>query len=136
MWNPSRGVAMTSASRIDCLAIAHRFAAEPYDWPVAPRFRPGKRWSVRLLDRPDYEVWLTTWLPGQGTSFHAHDGGGAVHVMRGELIELVQPDDDGEPAAIHMLRSGFGRLLTPGRHRIVNQRPFVAVSVHVLAGRA
>jgi hypothetical protein len=74
--------------RLDHLAIATRFAAAPEQWPVAPRFTPVSRWYERLHVAEDHEVWLLTWLPGQGTDLHDHGGSwGAFVVIAGTLTE-------------------------------------------------
>ncbi|MEV6844301.1 cysteine dioxygenase family protein [Actinoplanes sp. NPDC051411] len=74
--------------RLDHLAIAARYAAAPGQWPVAPRFNPVDRWYHRLTVAEDHEVWLLTWLPGQGTDLHDHGGSsGAFLVVAGTLTE-------------------------------------------------
>jgi Cysteine dioxygenase type I len=120
-------------ARIDHLAIATRYAAAPDRWPVAPRFNPADRWYHRLADEPDYEVWLLTWLPGQGTDLHDHGGSaGAFHVMSGSLTEdTVTP---GAPARItaRELGEGAGRRFGSRHiHRITNRSARPAISVHV-----
>jgi predicted metal-dependent enzyme (double-stranded beta helix superfamily) len=120
-------------SNNDYLAIVHRFAAQPYEWPMAPRFSPRKRWFIRLAVLPDCEVWLTTWLPGQGTSVHAHETEGAVYVLSGELEEIIEPGGPETAAVIRTLRSGFARIVTPGKHRILNSGPLPGTSIHVHA---
>jgi hypothetical protein len=122
---------MTYADHIDYLAIACRFAEQPYEWPMAPRFSPRKRWFVRLAGLPDCEVWLTTWLPGQGTPVHVHETLGAVYVLRGELEEVIEPGGHDTPAVIQPLHPGIGRIVMPGRHRIINRGPFPGTSIHV-----
>jgi predicted metal-dependent enzyme (double-stranded beta helix superfamily) len=120
-------------ARIDHLAIATHSAAAPHLWPVAPRFNPSTRWYHRLAEEPEYEVWLLTWLPGQGTDLHDHGGSaGAFHVMSGSLVEdTVIP---GSPARItaRELGEGAGRRFG-GRHihRITNRSNRPAISVHV-----
>lgn len=124
---------MTYADHIDYLLIACRFAAKPYEWPVAPRFSPRQRWFVRLANLTHCEVWLTTWLPGQGTPVHAHQTTGAVYVLRGELQEVIEPDGQAAPTAIRILRAGCGLMVAPGRHRIINQGLLPGASIHVHA---
>ena len=125
--------------RTDHLAIAARHADDPLRWPVAPRFSPGDRWYHRLVQEPDHEVWLLTWLPGQGTDLHDHGGSaGALHVVSGTLVE----DTIAEPHALPLhsaprltgrqLDQGTGRRFGPQHiHRITNRSTRPAVSVHV-----
>ena len=74
--------------RLDHLAVATRYASAPTLWPVAPRFTAAQRWYHRIGVEADHEVWLLTWLPGQGTDLHDHGGSsGAFHVVSGTLTE-------------------------------------------------
>jgi hypothetical protein len=119
--------------RLDHLAIAARYAATPDQWPVAPRFNPMDRWYHRLAEEADYEVWLLTWLPGQGTDLHDHGGSaGAFQVLSGSLTEdTVTP---GRPARITARELGEGagrRFGTRHIHRITNRSTRPAISVHV-----
>jgi hypothetical protein len=126
----------TVEARIDHLAIAASFAGAPHLWPVAPRFNPVDRWYHRLAEQPDYEVWLLTWLPGQGTDLHDHGGSaGAFHVMSGSLTEdtVAGGDQPGDPARItaRELGEGAGRRFGPRHiHRITNRSNHPAISVH------
>ncbi|MGK5680464.1 cysteine dioxygenase [Actinoplanes sp. URMC 104] len=97
-------------ARLDHLAIAARFAAAPEQWPVAPRFNPVDRWYHRLHVADDYEVWLLTWLPGQGTEWHDHGGSaGAFHVFGGTLTEdTVALGDSGHRTGHQALQAGAG----------------------------
>ena len=122
--------------RIDHLATAVRYAAEPDQWPVAPRFNPADRWYYRLAVEPDYEVWLLTWLPGQHTDLHDHGGSaGAFHVYSGTLTEdTVTESTDGQAPRIigRELGEGAGRRFGSQHiHRITNRSNRPAVSVHV-----
>jgi predicted metal-dependent enzyme (double-stranded beta helix superfamily) len=119
--------------RLDHLAIANRYAATPDQWPVAPRFNPTGRWYHRLAEEADYEVWLLTWLPGQGTDLHDHGGSaGAFQVLSGSLTEdTVIP---GTPARITARELGEGagrRFGTRHIHRITNRSTRPAISIHV-----
>jgi predicted metal-dependent enzyme (double-stranded beta helix superfamily) len=122
--------------RIDHLAIAVRYAAEPERWPVAPRFNPADRWYYRLASEPDYEVWLLTWLPGQHTDLHDHGGSaGAFHVFAGTLTEDTVTESTGGRAPRitgRELGEGAGRRFG-GRHihRITNRSGTPAISIHV-----
>ncbi|GIE98346.1 cysteine dioxygenase [Paractinoplanes rishiriensis] len=143
--------------RLDHLAVATRYAANPDQWPVAPRFNPVDRWYQRLEVADDHEVWLLTWLPGQGTDLHDHGGSaGAFHVFAGTLTEdtvsvpagfpAAEADgldrlagrraggDTGGPARITARKLGEGagrRFGTRHIHRITNRSARPAVSIHV-----
>jgi predicted metal-dependent enzyme (double-stranded beta helix superfamily) len=119
--------------RLDHLAIAARYAATPDQWPVAPRFNPMDRWYHRLAQEADYEVWLLTWLPGQGTDLHDHGGSaGAFQVLSGSITEdTVTP---GTPARITARELGEGagrRFGTRHIHRNTNRSTRPAISIHV-----
>jgi hypothetical protein len=120
----------TVARATDLLSIARAHAAEPDDWPFAPRFDPTRRWYGRLAAADDHEIWLLTWLPGQGTDLHDHGGSsGAFTVVTGELVEQTVSGGG-------LVNTGYG----PGQghrfgahfvHRIVNASNRPAVTVHV-----
>ena len=49
---------------------------------------PVDRYYVRLARQREFEAWLLTWLPGQGTDWHDHGGSaGAFMTLRGVLTE-------------------------------------------------
>lgn len=118
----------------DHLALAAGYAADRGRWPVAPRFNPADRWYHRLAVAEDHEVWLLTWLPGQGTELHDHGGSaGAFHVVEGTLTEDTVADGSG-PVRISAreLAAGTGRRFGPRHiHRITNRSGRPAISVHV-----
>ena len=124
-------------ARLDHLAIATEFAAAPEQWPVAPRFNPVDRWYHRLHVADDHEVWLLTWLPGQGTEWHDHGGSaGAFILVQGALTELTATVAPDRPPRI----SPAARRLTVGAlrpfgakhvHRVTNHELEPAVSLHV-----
>jgi predicted metal-dependent enzyme (double-stranded beta helix superfamily) len=119
----------------DHLALALRYAATPDEWPVAPRFNPVDRWYHRLTLADDHEVWLLTWLPGQGTDLHDHGGSaGAFHVFGGTLTEdtVVTPPSSAPRVASRDLGEGAGRRFGARHiHRISNRSTRPAVSIHV-----
>ena len=119
--------------RIDHLAVAAEYAAEPEQWPVAPRFNPVDRWYHRLDSTPDYEVWLLTWLPGQGTDLHDHGGSaGAFQVVSGSLTEDTVLPGTSPRITARELGEGVGRRFgTRHIHRITNRSTRPAVSLHV-----
>ena len=120
---------------VDHLDLATRYASEPDEWPVAPRFNAADRWYHRLHVADDHEVWLLTWLPGQGTDLHDHGGSaGAFHVFSGTLTEdtVVAPTGGGPRITARELGEGGGRRFgTRHIHRITNRSNRPAVSIHV-----
>ena len=125
--------------RLDHLAVATRYASAPALWPVAPRFTAAQRWYHRIGVEADHEVWLLTWLPGQGTDLHDHGGSaGAFHVVSGVLIEdtvtqtHVLPSRIVPRKTVRELGEGIGRRFGSRHiHRITNRSDRPAVSVHV-----
>jgi predicted metal-dependent enzyme (double-stranded beta helix superfamily) len=119
--------------RTDHLATAARYAADPDSWPVAPRFNPIDRWYHRLAQHTDHEVWLLTWLPGQGTDLHDHGGSaGAFHVVAGTLTEDTVTETSRGTLTVRSLGEGSGhRFDSHHIHRITNRSGQPAISVHV-----
>lgn len=123
----------------DHLTTAARFAAEADRWPVAPRFSATRRWYHRLAQTADFEVWLLTWLPGQGTDLHDHgSSAGAFQVVQGTLVEdtvvarHALPYRRAPRMSSRELSEGAGlRFGAPHIHRITNRSTRPAVSVHV-----
>ncbi|MQA14133.1 MAG: cysteine dioxygenase [Pseudonocardiaceae bacterium] len=104
-------------------------AAHPERWLPLIDHAAGTR---RLLDHsPDEQVWLLSWLPGQGTGVHDHGpASGAFAVAAGTLTEHVAGSS----------RAGTPRQLDAGRarafgphyvHELANTGTIPAVSVHV-----
>ena len=122
-------VVTTVARATDLLSLVRAHAAEPDEWPFAPRFDPVKRWYGRLAVADDHEIWLLTWLPGQGTDLHDHGGSaGAFTVVSGELVEQTVSGGDLVAAAYG---PGEGhRFGAHFVHRMVNAGSTPAVTVH------
>ena len=120
--------------RLDHLATATRYAADPDAWPVAPRFNAANRWYHRLAQEPDHEVWLLTWLPGQGTDLHDHGGSaGAFYIYSGTLTEdtVATGPDTAPRITARELGEGAGRRFgTRHIHRITNRSNRPAISIH------
>jgi predicted metal-dependent enzyme (double-stranded beta helix superfamily) len=117
----------------DHLAIAARYAANPEQWEVGPRFNPVDRWYHRLVAAADHEVWILTWLPGQGTEIHDHGGSaGAFQVVSGNLTEDTVVEGAPPRILARELGEGAGRRFGARHiHRITNRSGRPAVSVHV-----
>lgn len=121
------------------------FTARRELWLPHVRFESPDRYCTRLEHADTHEVWLLTWLPGQGTDIHGHGGShGAFTVVRGELDEQVftppadDPDQPAPPGPAHRrppaprrLRTGSVRAFGPAHvHQVVNQGTAPAVSIH------
>jgi hypothetical protein len=118
-------------------------------WATLVEFRKAERWTYRLDvgteldvldpslhgDLPGAEVWLLSWLPGQGTDLHDHGASaGAFAVARGALTERVVAR--GRGGRVHQDLTELDRLRVrffgPHYvHQVSNTRPEPAVSVHV-----
>src|SRR6201999_3422576 len=72
------------------ISLAMALAAHPERWRPLVDYRSDTRW-YRLLERTSrHEVWLLSWLPGQGTALHDHGpAAGAFAVAAGALTERV-----------------------------------------------
>jgi predicted metal-dependent enzyme (double-stranded beta helix superfamily) len=110
-----------------------KHAAEPREWMSRVRLSPDERWYERLHADDQYEVWLISWLPGQGTGFHDHGGSaGAFTVVWGTLEEHQARAAEGlHPVTATPVSAGqvhaFGAEYI---HDVRNTSEAVAVSVH------
>ena len=118
-------------------------------WAPLVEYRPDSRWT-HLIDPAslephldpslhgelaDVQVWLLSWLPGQGTDLHDHGGSaGAFAVAAGTLTERVVARRAGQAPHQHTADLGAGRVRPFGPHhvhQVVNTLHEPAVSVHV-----
>ena len=116
-------------------SLAMSLAAHPERWRPLVDYRTDTRW-YRLLERnPHYEVWLLSWLPGQGTDLHDHGpASGAFAVAAGALTERVVAAKPGRsPVEVtRTLETGRCRVFGPRYvHQVTNTGGVPAVSVHV-----
>jgi hypothetical protein len=134
------------------VALAAALAAGSDRWLDRVRYRPLSRWTQLLeaadaaaLLHPDLhrdlagvQIWVLSWLPGQGTPLHDHGrSAGAFAVVRGELAERVV---SAGPSGVHEVtaRLGVDRLRQFGAHyvhQVTNEDAEPAVSVHVYTPR-
>jgi predicted metal-dependent enzyme (double-stranded beta helix superfamily) len=72
------------------VALVRGVAAGEALWAPQVRFGDhGRRWWTRLHADAQVDVWLLTWLPGQGTELHDHGTSAAAFtVVRGRLEEV------------------------------------------------
>ncbi|BCL21691.1 hypothetical protein GCM10017668_35340 [Streptomyces tuirus] len=93
-----------------------RCCAHLMSWDGGPRLRTGH----------GYEVWLLSWVPGQGTGLHDHgSSSGVLTVLEGTLTERTLKGR-------RVLGTGAQRVFAPGCvHQVVNDALEPAVSLHV-----
>lgn len=116
-------------------SLAMALAAHPERWRPLVDYRTDTRW-YQLLERTDeHEVWLLSWLPGQGTDLHDHGpASGAFAIAAGTLTERVISATPGRPPVevTRSLRTGHSRAFGPHYvHQVTNTGAVPAVSVHV-----
>src|SRR6201987_5175125 len=88
----------SSLSQARLQQIVTDLAASDQQWHDLVLYTEYPRWYHRLAAADDHEVWLLSWLPGQGTGFHDHGTAvGAFTVAQGELTERTVPA--GRPVA-------------------------------------
>ena len=123
-------------------------------WTPLVGYREDTRWTRLLqpaelagaldpeleVELADAEVWLLSWLPGQGTDLHDHGASsGAFAVAAGTLTErVVTADRRGRrPRGTSAeLAAGRARFFGPHYiHQVRNVGDEPAVSVHVYAPR-
>ncbi|NEC07031.1 cysteine dioxygenase family protein [Streptomyces sp. SID7909] len=108
------------------VGLARTIAADRDRWAPLVRYDATTRWYHRLRTGPGYEVWLLSWVPGQGSGLHDHGpSSGVLTVLDGELTERT---DQGK----RTLGAGAQRVFAPGYvHEVVNDSLEPAVSLHV-----
>ncbi|WP_175410181.1 cysteine dioxygenase family protein [Streptomyces sp. TRM64462] len=106
--------------------LARSIATDRAQWAPLVQYDATTRWYHRLRTGPGYEVWLLSWVPGQGTGLHDHGrSSGLMTVLEGELTERTEN-------GARVLEGGAQRVIAPGRvHEIVNDSLEPAVSLHV-----
>ena len=123
--------------RHNLVEIATRLAGQHDLWEPLVRYDPISRYYARLASEPEFEAWLLTWVPGQGTDWHDHGGSaGAFVVVRGELTERTATVSQVGPPRIveepRVLSDGSLRAFgTKHIHKVTNNGLGPAVSVHV-----
>jgi quercetin dioxygenase-like cupin family protein len=107
--------------------LARTIAADRGRWEPLVEYDAASRWYHRLRTGPGYEVWLLSWLPGQGSGRHDHGpSSGVFTVLQGELTERAARGTE------RSLGPGALRVFAPGYvHEVVNDGLEPAVSLHV-----
>ncbi|WP_031080845.1 cysteine dioxygenase [Streptomyces sp. NRRL WC-3549] len=106
--------------------LARTVAADRDRWAPLVRYDTTTRWYHRLHTGPGYELWLLSWVPGQGSGRHDHGlSSGVLTVLAGELTEHTE-------RGTHTLRPGAQHVSAPGHvHEVVNDSLEGAVSLHI-----
>ncbi|MGW0789133.1 cysteine dioxygenase [Streptomyces sp. NPDC002911] len=108
------------------VGLARSIAADRARWAPLVRYDTTTRWYHRLHAGPGYEVWLLSWVPGQGSGRHDHGlSSGVLTVLDGELTERTA-------RGAQALGGGAQRVFAPGYvHEVVNDSFEPAVSLHI-----
>jgi predicted metal-dependent enzyme (double-stranded beta helix superfamily) len=132
---PANTVALTAAPIASHPArIAADVARDRDRWAHLLRYDPDKRFSVLVDATDDVEIWLLSWLPGQGTGLHDHHAGsaGAFTVVSGVLTERVIRDTVRPVEEVRAVTVGQTRVFGPRYvHQVRNSGVDPAVSIHV-----
>lgn len=118
------------ATVADFSGLARAVATDRERWAPLVQYDPTTRWYHRLRQGPGYEVWLLSWLPGQGTGLHDHGrSSGVFCVLAGTLSERSLNRSGSSRRA---LRPDSQRVFAPGYlHEVSNDSLEPAVSLHV-----
>jgi len=110
--------------------IALDVARDRNRWAALLRYDPVERFATLVDATDDVEIWLLSWLPGQHTDLHDHNGSaGAFTVVSGVLTERVIRD---RTEVTHPVTVGQTRVFGPRYvHLVRNAGPDPAVSIHV-----
>ncbi|WP_079070915.1 MULTISPECIES: cysteine dioxygenase [Streptomyces] len=114
------------ATVAEFVGLARSIAEDRASWEHLVQYDATTRWYHRLRTGPGYEVWLLSWVPGQGSGLHDHGASsGVLTVLEGELTEHTS-----RGRLTH--RAGGQRVFAPGyAHEVVNDTLDGAVSLHV-----
>jgi quercetin dioxygenase-like cupin family protein len=106
--------------------LARSVAADRAQWEHLVEYDATTRWYHRLRTGPGYEVWLLSWVPGQGSGPHDHGrSSGVLTVLEGTLTERTG-------RGTRALGAGAQRVFAPGYvHEVVNDALEPAVSLHI-----
>jgi predicted metal-dependent enzyme (double-stranded beta helix superfamily) len=141
--------AASAARPAGAAGIAVALALHPELWQPLVQYREESRWThlldparaAAVLDPSQHQelagaqVWLLSWLPGQGTPLHDHGrSAGAFAVAGGTLTERVVARRDRQAPHQNTTDLTAGRIRWFGPHHIhqvQNSLAQPAVSIHV-----
>lgn len=114
------------ATVAEFVGLARSVAADRAQWEHLVEYDATTRWYHRLSTGPGYEVWLLSWVPGQGSGLHDHGrSSGVLTVLDGTLTERTE-------RGTRALGAGAQRVSAPGYvHEVVNDTLEPAISLHV-----
>ncbi|MFJ9632200.1 cysteine dioxygenase [Streptomyces sp. NPDC091280] len=114
------------ATVAEFVGLARSIAADRAQWEHLVEYDATTRWYHRLSTGPGYEVWLLSWVPGQGSGSHDHGpSSGVLTVLDGTLTEHTE-------RGTRALGAGAQRVFAPGYvHEVVNDTLEPAISLHV-----
>ncbi|MGX9891252.1 cysteine dioxygenase [Streptomyces sp. NPDC002276] len=114
------------ATVAEFVGLARSIAADRAQWEHLVEYDATTRWYHRLSTGPGYEVWLLSWVPGQGSGPHDHGpSSGVLTVLDGTLTERTE-------RGTRALGAGAQRVFAPGYvHEVVNDTLEPAISLHV-----
>jgi predicted metal-dependent enzyme (double-stranded beta helix superfamily) len=120
VWTPAELRQLTAT-------VTHRLETPLLD---VVRFSSPQRWWTRVAVTDEVELWLLSWLPGQGTLPHDHGGAtGSFAVLLGELAETFRYPTGPIRNSLHgqgsVVAFGAGRA-----HQVQNLSAKTAASVH------
>ncbi|MHB9860457.1 cysteine dioxygenase [Streptomyces sp. YIM S03343] len=114
------------ATVAEFVGLARSVAADRSQWEHLVRYDATARWYHRLRTGPGYEVWLLSWVPGQGSGLHDHGRSfGVLTVLEGMLTERSE-------SGRRVVGAGTQRVFAPGyMHEVVNDALEPSVSLHI-----
>ncbi|WP_030681079.1 cysteine dioxygenase [Streptomyces cellulosae] len=114
------------ATVAEFVGLSRSIAADRSQWEPLVQYDATTRWYHRLRTGPGYEVWLLSWVPGQGSGLHDHGpSSGVVTVLEGTLTERTE-------RGTRALGQGAQRVFAPGyAHEVINDTLEPAISLHV-----
>jgi hypothetical protein len=123
-------VARHPATIAEFSGLARTIAADRDRWAPLVDYDATTRWYAQLATGAGYEVWLLSWLPGQGTELHDHgNSSGVLTILHGELTERAL-GASGETR--RTLTADDQRVFAPGYlHEVVNDSLEPSVSLHI-----
>lgn len=118
--------------RVDPAAVARRLSAV-VQWPGALDVHE-RSWRL-IAQTSEFDAWLIAWPSGGTVDLHDHGASvGALHVMRGSLVETIPWRDEAGRMALARTEIQAGVTLAFGAghvHDVRNETAPQALSLHV-----